>query len=103
MNVNTNATGYITGFINIYDTSVVTVPPPFTHVAMEPINYKVVSISLGDRLSWDGDHYLYANPHLVDMYLIKLMKMAGIDMKEIENFIIKVYNSDGEIIYPSES
>jgi hypothetical protein len=31
------------------------------------------------------------------------MKMAGIDMKEIENFIIKVYNSDGEIIYPSES
>jgi len=62
LNVNTNATGYIAGFINIYDTSVVTVPPPFTHVEMQPIDYKVVSISLGDRLSWDGDHYLYANP-----------------------------------------
>ena len=44
------------------------------------------------------------DPHyLIDYHLVKLMKMAGIDMKEIEDFIIKVYNTDGEIIYPSES
>ena len=63
LSVNTEATGYIAGFINIYDTSVVTVPPPFTHVVMNPINfYNLAGISLGDTLSWDGDHYLYVNP-----------------------------------------
>jgi hypothetical protein len=69
-------------------------------------NYEIyLDIYLNDPSITEKNMYRKEfDPHyLVDMYLIKLMKMAGIDMKEIENFIIKVYNSDGEIIYPSES
>ena len=74
--VDTKAIGYIAGFINIYDTAVVTVPPPFTNVRMNTLNFSnsvvdaLVGINLGDTLSWDGDHYLYADVGILGTYKI---------------------------------